>query len=277
MIQAKQIIWGHSSIFALCAVLSPSAECVEFSHAELRDGHRVLIDYYQQELSAEATESAVGNATYALDFDSFDLQHSDPSIELSYRYRSGRWMYSARFFRFRGAGRKAAEVDFNFARLGFQAEANVTTKVAVDTYAASVMYSAWSSDRSEVSLGVGLAYQDSEAMAEASFQSSNNEEASYSKSSIEAPLPHVRARYFRALNHQLSVGAELGWLSLHEGNAEGEFFAFDVWADYQATESLSLRVGFQHSNTEAEKTKRGTYKAFDAGFTGLILGLSFSF
>ena len=257
--------------------MSPSAQSADFTHAQLRDGHRVVIDYYQQELSAEAIETAVGNTTYALDFDSFDLQHSDPSIELSYRYRTGRWAYSARFFRFRGASGKAAEVDFNFDRLGFQAGANVTAKVAVDTYAASVMYSAWSSDRSEVSLGLGLAYQVSEVIAEANFQSSNNEKASYSKSSIEAPLPHLRARYFRALNPQLSIGAELGWLSLQEGNAEGEFFAFDVWADYQATESLSLRVGFQHSNTEAEKTKRGTYKAFDAGFTGLILGLSFSF
>lgn len=216
----------------------------------------------------------------AVDLSTIGLKDRDFTWMTEYRYRkSPRWQYSASLYRYRQTGDLAAETEFNFDGVEVEVGSELETLLTIDTYIFDAMCTLRRTDRSELTIGGGFHILDNDVVINTRRVVNGNDrpEAERGSASLIAPLPNLRATYLHALSPKLSLSATLGWLSLSYDRYDGDFRFLHLKGEYLVIDALGISAGFQFAAVDVQENKERGHNRFDVEFSGLTLGVTYSF
>ena len=260
-------------------VISESVSAEDI-HPYLSNKHRILVGGYLQESKASLTAARVNFEPTPVDLSAMGLKDRDFTWMVDYRYRRNpRWQYSVAMYRYRQTADLTAEKAFNFDGIEVEVGTALETSLTIDTYIFDAMYTLRRTDHSELTIGGGFHVLDNDVVINSrrAVNDTVSNEVERGSASLIAPLPNLRAAYFHAITPDLSLTATAGWLSLSYDQYDGDFRYLRLQAEYLLTEALGVSAGFQFSSIDVqENTDRG-YNRFDVEFSGVTVGLSYSF
>ena len=69
----------------------------------------------------------------------------------------------------------------------------------------------------------------------------------------------------------------MGWLSLSYDRYCGDFRYLHLKGEYLVTDALGISAGFQLASVDVQENKERGHNRFDVEFSGLTLGVTYSF
>jgi len=276
---ARYFLTAVCALLLLSAVV-PQEVSAEALHPHLTNKHRFSLGGYWQESEASLTAVRGNLEPTAVDLSTIGLKDRDFTMMAEYRYRKNpRWQYSASLYRYRQTGDLAAETEFNFDGVEVEVGSELDTLLTIDTYIFDAMYTLRRTDRSELTIGGGFHILDNDVVINTRRVVNGNDrpEVERGSASLIAPLPNLRATYLHALSPKLSLSATLGWLSLSYDRYDGDFRYLHLKGEYLVTDALGISAGFQLASVDVQENKERGHNRFDVEFSGLTLGVTYSF
>ena len=268
---------------ALAVVLSgmalPTLAEPEPTHPQLAAKHTFILGGFRQSVDGEFYAQADGRPKRSIDFDDLGVSDTKSSFMGEYRYRmNDKWMFTVGGFRFNAEDTVAAEKEFEYDGVVFEAGAKIDTELRIDTYMLEALYSVYKTDRAEILLGGGLHMFDFGAELKAKvFVGDQERTGKQASDDILAPLPNLRAQGFYAITPKWAVSGAVGWLSADYEDYSGAFTYVHVRTMYRLTEHFGMGVGYQHVDVDLTVDGSDVESGFDIQFSGPTAYLAYSF
>jgi len=248
-------------------------------HPQLSDRHTLILGGFRQSADGKFYANPDNTDEAAIDFDDLDIDDTESSLMVEYRYRlNDKWLFAAGAFYFETDGRNEAAREFEYDGIVFEAGATLDTHLEVDTYMIEALYSVYKSDRAEIMLGGGLHMFDFSAAIEARVFVGDQERAgSEASDDILAPLPNFRAQGFYAITPKWALSGAFGWLSANYDEYEGSFSYVHARTMYRFTERFGVGVGYQYVDVDLTQERKHGEAGFDVQFEGPTIYLAYGF
>ncbi len=251
----------------------------ESEHPQLSNKHTFIIGGFRESVDGELYAQADGRSKRAIDFGDLDIDDTQSSYMVEYRYRlNEKWLFTVSAYEFDTTGKIEAAREFEYDGVVFEAGASLKTTLKVDTYMLEALYSVYKTDKAEIHVGGGLHLFDFSTTIEARvFVGDQERTGSEGSDDILAPLPNLRAQGFYAFTPKWAVAGAVGWLSANYGDYEGSFIYVHARTTYRITERFGVGLGYQYVDVDLIHNKSNGEAGFDIQFSGPTASLSYSF
>lgn len=263
----------------LCPTLGFSAEAEEeenYLHIHSMVGVGVAYQSVESDLRA-----SVGDLPEVkLDLDDLGMKRDDWSWALEGRWRfKPKWVLVGLAYQYDQTGDRSVKRDFNFDGKEFQAGASVDTELTINTYIVDLMYSVYSSERSELLLGGGIHAIDLDvSITGKAFVDKLEKKRATGGSEILAPLPNLRAQGFYKLGENWGVGFAAGWLSANYDSYDGSFVYFHPRLYWGFSDHWALSAGYQFVDIDLTQEKSSNREnEFNVDFQGPTAFINYRF
>lgn len=269
----KKLILG-----VLLSILTPMVLASERKFFSARSAIGVGAAYQKADAELRATVGDLPERS--VDLDDLALGDEDWSWALEWRWRfTPRWILVALAYQYDQEGNRTAQRDFNFDGKEFQAGASLDTELQLNTYILDVMYSVYSTDRTEVFIGGGIHAIDLEAsISGRAFVGDQERQNTTGSSELLAPLPNFRAQVFHSMGNRWGLSVAMGWLSANYEDYDGSFAYIHPRIGYAFAERWAFTVGYQYVDVDLTHEKSDNREAeFNMDFQGPTVLLNYRF
>lgn len=239
--------------------------------------HVFLIGGALQEAEADLRATSQNLAERSLDLDDLGMDERYDSWYAEYRYKFGeRWGLVMAGNTFRSEGDLKARSEFNFDGEVFPVGAQLDTELTINTLFVDVMYDVYSTEQTELSLGLGLHSFAFETDIRAQVQIGEQSVESRSVSEdLLAPLPNLRGHWLQALSERWTFGLTAGWMSANVDDWDGSFVYVHPRLYYRFGDHFGVALGYQYTDVDVSHQRKRVETQFEVQLRGPTLTLSY--
>ena len=200
--------------------------------------------------TGEFSSNKDGKKNVKVDLDDLGLDEKEYSPHVSARLRfSKRFSLDAGYFGYHESGKERSRFDFDFGDITIPLNAITDSEVNLDVYYVNLGLSVYSSENTEVGLGVGVHAADFSLQIEAELESVGPLPPVPRRQETEdilAPLPNLYFFAGRAIRDNFLLHLNGGWMSLSYDDYDGDLFFVRALLDYRIKKHFGIGGGYSY-------------------------------
>jgi hypothetical protein len=231
--------------------------------------------------TGEFSSKKDGKKKVEVDLDDLGLDEKEYTPYVSARLRlSKRLSLDSGYFGYHESGKNRNEFDFDIGDITIPVNAITDSENNLDVIYVNLGYSVYSSENTEVGLGIGVHGADFSLQIAAETESvgqlppvSIGEETE----DILAPLPNLYFFASRAIRDNLLLHLNGGWMSLSYDDYDGDLFFVRSTLEYRLKEHFGIGGGYSYYDFKVDYDPGGKVETYDVQFHGPVVYLIVGF
>ena len=230
--------------------------------------------------TGEFSSKKDGKKKVEVDLDDLGLDEKKYTPSVTARLRlSKKFSLFAGYFGYHESGKERSQFEYDFGDITIPVNVITDSEVNLDVYYVNLGYSVYSSENTEVGLGIGVHTADFSLQIEAGTERVGPippTEIGQETEDILAPLPNLYFFGSRAIRDNLLLHVAGGWMSLSYDDYDGDLFFVRALLDYRIKKHFGIGGGYSYYDFNVEYDPGSKVETYDVKFHGpmvyLILG-----